>query len=574
LHVKNQPYKVVFKVTDSPPAGPRLVRFKTVSIRVIAPPPEFENVIVNPIAKNVNLQWKDHFCENVTAIQVWRRVAQYQYEQGECNIGMPHFLRYTLLTTLPGDTQGYTDSNLAIAAQYCYRIVALVGENKIPSRISMDTCLIPKPAEAPVITNVSVLETGESTGKVEVRWTPPFDIDQNQYPPPYEYKVYRSTGFGNNIFTEITPNTILDTLLIDIQNNTLDVPYEYRVTLFVPALTSESIDTSSIASSVFLKAESRPGTIELFWEAKTPWSNYIEAFPYHRIYRSTSPSGPFTLIDSVDVNENGFQYADNGKFQNEPLLENQLYYYKVLTRGSYGNPEIHEPLENFSQISNGAILDSRPPCTPVVVLEKIDCSSFSCSTDSYYNKLTWSYPDDATCVESSVTYKVFVADTEDADFVPLATTSGTSFQHDNLSSPAKCYKVATIDAVGNVSPLSDAVCNDNCAYFELPNVFTPSSPDGWNDQFASFGSDTGPLHCARFVTRVDLKVYNRWGMEVYSVSNATPEDNSILWDGSSNSGRELDAGIYFYSAEVTFDVRDPAQQQKVIKGWVHLIRSD
>ena len=504
MHVKSQPYKVVFKVTDSPPAGPRLVRFKTVSIRVIAPPPELESVNVNPIAKEVTLQWKDYFCENVAGIQVWRRVAQYQYEQPECNTGMPYFLRYTLLTTLPPDSKSYTDSHLSIGAQYCYRVVALIGENKIPSRISIDTCLIPKPAEAPVITNVSIVETSESSGKVEIRWTSPFDIDKNQYPPPYEYKVYRSTGLDQDTFTEVTSKPIRDTVYVDIQNNTEDFPYEYRVTLFVPALVNTPIDTSSIASSVFLNAEAQPGKIRLSWEANTPWYNYIQAYPYHRIYRSNvGPSGPFNLIDSVDVNENGFQYTDNGKFQNQSLIENQLYYYKVLTRGSYGNPEIIAPLENFSQIAGSTILDSRPPCTPIVALEQTDCSAFTCSPDNYYNKLTWSYPDDVPCLEESLTYRVFVAETENDEFVPLATISGNSFQHNNLSSLAMCYAVAAIDAVGNISPMSEPVCNDNCPYFELPNVFTPGSPDGWNDQLEAFGAETGttgvPVSSSRLI---------------------------------------------------------------------------
>ncbi|HZB13250.1 MAG TPA: gliding motility-associated C-terminal domain-containing protein [Chryseolinea sp.] len=573
LHVKNQPYKVVFKVTDSPPSGPRLVRFKTVSIRVIAPPPELENVTINPVAKKVTLGWKSYPCENVSGFQVWRRVAQYKYEQPECNVGMPHFLRYTLLTTLPGDVQNYTDSDLAIAAQYCYRIVALIGENNIPSRISLDTCFIPKPAEAPVITNVSILETSESSGKVEVRWTSPFDIDQNQYPPPYEYKVYRSTGFGQNDFIEVTSSPIRDTVLIDTQN-TAHFAHEYRIILFVPTLTNLPIDTSSVASSVFLTAQAQPGKIKLSWEAQTPWSNYLQAYPYHRIYRSNNNSaGPFILIDSVDVNENGFQYIDNGRFQGQALQENQLYYYKILTRGSYGNPELIEPLENYSEISNGTILDSKPPCTPIVAIDKVDCSAFNCTTDSYYNKLTWHYPDDLACSEDHVTYQVFVSDTDSGDLIPLATTSETSFQDSNLSSLAKCYVVTAIDAVGNISPVSEPVCNDNCPYFELPNVFTPS-PDGLNDQFIAFGSETGPVHCARFVLQVDLKVYNRWGMEVYSINDVIPEDNYIFWNGSTNSGKELEAGVYFYSAEVTFDVRDPAQQHKVINGWVHLIRGN
>ena len=124
---------------------------------------------------------------------------------------------------------------------------------------------------------------------------------------------------------------------------------------------------------------------------------------------------------------------------------------------------------------------------------------------------------------------------------------------------AKCYAVAAIDAAGNVSAMSTPVCNDNCPYFELPNVFTPGDENGLNDQFIAFGPKTGTSRCARFVKQVDFKVYNRWGMEIYTVVSVAPEGNYIFWDGSSNTGNEITSGVYFYSADVTFDVRNPAQ---------------
>ncbi len=572
-HVKNQEYKIVFKVTDSPPDGPKLVRFKTVAIKVIAPAPEFDALSLNPISKSLTITWKDHACENVQDIQVWRRVSEYQYEQPECNTGMPYFLHYTLLATLPPDAENYTDTNLSVGAQYCYRIVALIGDNRITSRISIDTCLIPRPAEAPVITNVSVLATSQSSGRIQVRWTSPFNIEKNQYPPPYQYKVYRSEGLGNNNFIQLSDFAQQDTVYSDDGINTQDLSYEYRVELFVPAITTGPVDTSSIASSVFLHAEPLPNKIRLSWEANTPWYNYTQAYPYHLIYRSESgPAGPFILIDSVEVNQHGFQYTDGGEFQNRVLIEDQVYYYKVLTRGSYGNPAVIAPLENFSQIVGGVVLDIKPPCIPTVVIEKTDCGNLDCATDSYYNTVSWSFEDNS-CLEDGLRYRVFVSDTENGDFESLATVAETSFQHSNLNSLAKCYSVAAIDVVGNISALSPPVCNDNCPYFELPNVFTPGSDDGRNDQLLAFGPETGGLKCARFVKQVDLKIYNRWGEEVYSVVGAVPVDSYVFWDGSSNSGRETESGVYFYSANVTFDVRDPAMQNKLIKGWVHLIRS-
>ena len=569
LHIKNQSYKVVIKITDSPPAGPRLVQFKTVFIKVIGPSPEFDTVTVNPLTKSATLKWKEYPCENLQSIQVWRRVSKYEYDQPECQTGMPALLHYQQIASLPPDADSYLDADLAVGAQYCYRIVALTTVNKIAGRISLDTCLIPKPAEAPVITNVSINETSQDNGSIEVRWTSPFDLDKSQYPPPYLYKIYRATDLTT--FVETTSNAQADTSFTDTGLNTTDLAYLYRIELYVPALTTVPVDTSSVASSVFLEATPLPGKVSLSWHANTPWYNYTFKHPHHLIYRSVSRGGPFTLIDSVNVNENGFHYIDSGKFQNVPLAGDRPYYYKILTRGSYGNPSIDEPLENFSQIAASATLDIEPPCSPIIAMEPTDCKSLDCSLDSYYNQLTWSLADN--CLEEGLTFRIFVSDTEEGGFEPLVTVNGNSFLHENLVSLAKCYRVAAIDAVGNISALSAPVCNDNCPYFELPNVFTPGSEDGFNDLFHDFGSEVGDKNCSRFVKQIDLTVFNRWGEKVYSVTAADPVNKAILWDGSSDSGKDVESGIYFYSADVTFDVRDVSQQKKLYKGWVHLIRN-
>jgi hypothetical protein len=93
-----------------------------------------------------------------------------------------------------------------------------------------------------------------------------------------------------------------------------------------------------------------------------------------------------------------------------------------------------------------------------------------------------------------------------------------------------------------------------------------------NEAFLAFGPDNGTTRCSRFVKQVDLTIYNRWGEEIYSISTNEPNANR-LWDGSVDSGREAESGIYYYNASVTFDVRDPSQQNKLFKGWIHLIRN-
>lgn len=570
LHVKNQPYNIVFKITDSPPAGPALVQFKTVSIRIIAPPPTINNVDVNPVNKKVTITWDSYGCENATVVQVWRRLAEVAYNEQECDTGIPGFLRYTLIATLPGASTSYVDEDIASGAQYCYRLIALIGDNKVESRVSVDTCLSPITVQAPVITNVSVTETDNINGSVLIRWTKPFGLDQSLYPEPYTYRVIRSL-ISDDEWLPVS-DFLSDTVYTDNAINTDELQYVYKVVLFVPSISGTAVDTSSAASTVRLAATPDVNGVTLTWQAMTPWYNFSDTHRYHLIYRSdTGPEGTFVLIDSVNVNESGFTYTDNGEFQNRPLQEDVVYHYKVLTRGTYGNPKILNPLENQSQISGSMIRDVRPPCSPTVKIELTDCNAFNCTIDDYYNRISWTF-EDPGCEENDISYRIYAAPAGSEEFAEISNTSETSFQHENLATLAYCYRVATVDAAGNLSEFSPPVCNDNCPWFELPNIITPDDMNGLNDQLISFGSESGTNRCTRFVKEVRLKIFNRWGLEVYSAHIEDPQPEQIYWDGSSNAGKKLDGGLYFYSASVTFDAFTPASRHKTFKGWIELVR--
>lgn len=67
----------------------------------------------------------------------------------------------------------------------------------------------------------------------------------------------------------------------------------------------------------------------------------------------------------------------------------------------------------------------------------------------------------------------------------------------------------------------------------MPNVFTPNG-DGTNDYFALRQVDAAVLG------RINLRVYSRWGQEVYQT-----QDPNFRWDGRFD-GRDLAAGVYLY----------------------------
>lgn len=608
-HVKDQHYQVVFKISDDPDTGPSLVTFETWKIKVIAPAPILDTAIVVLPQRHVILNWEPYECyENASMMQVWRRVAETNFSPDECQTGMPETLGFTLIATIPIQNSlgqpviTYTDTNngkgLEANAQYCYRLVAIYPQPRGgESYVSIEKCIDPIETSEPVITKVSVLKTGETDGVVRIEWTPP--LDSSDFPPPYQFQLQRAK---NSTFTPISSivavSSIMDdTVFTDGDVNTYDEQYFYRVLLFsVPISTTVPVDTSSTASSVWLELNPQKGKIQLNWNGVVPWSNQLQSHPMHHIYRGPegADESAMVLIDSVNVLEDGLTYLDEGKLGGLPgdsLNGDVEYCYRVMTRGGYGNPAIAEPLENFSQINCAMPTDSVAPCKPTLTQFEV-CKNFAidygCDAVLFSNMLRWSVPE-GICKEDIRRYKLYYATTENGfyELIPGAdNVVDTFFLHANLATLAYCYRVVAVDRSGNESEMSDPVCNDNCPYYELPNVFSPNG-DNCNDLFRAFGDDlnlgedpTCPeidaedLRCARFVLRVDFTVYNRWGKKVFSYVGQQGNENSIYirWDGRDEKGRELATAVYFYVAEVTYDVIDPKDRVKIVKGWVHLVR--
>jgi len=600
-HIQDQPYQVVFKVSDKSDKGPTLVQFKTWNIRVVGPAPKWQTAQVDLGTRTANLKWEDYACKaNAVTMQIWRRVDQYVFDPPECVTGMPDYLGYSLIKEIPiNSATTYSDNNngrgLSVGAAYCYRLVAVFPQpGGGESYVSKEICLPPILADAPVITNVTVDVTNRTNGQVTVKWRPPFEASIIQFPPPYTYEVQRAEGFSGDIkLTSVFPGRRPDTVWVDTGINTLETVFNYRVTAY--ASNGTRVDVSPTASTVRLEANSQFLRIALSWNADVPWSNQTQDYPKHLIYRgpANATEGNILLIDSIDVNQYQFNYIDSGQYNNEPLKDTELYCYRVMTRGSYGNPRINEPLTNYSQIICAQPNDDEAPCTPQLAIEARDCEEYiqtaSCGVNVYSNVLTWNRPADQKCRDDIQKYKIYKAINTEGDFTELAMVADTFFVDSNLPSFAACYKISALDRAGNESDLSESFCFDNCPYYELPNVFTPND-DKCNDLFSAFsdrvasevgedgqtpcGQDLNDLRkrCARFVLSVDFRVYNRWGKEIYNYQSGGERSIYIDWDGKDNNGKELAGAVYYYNAEVTFDAVDPSKQKQNIKGWVHLIR--
>ncbi len=588
LHVRQQPYQVVFKITDNPPQGPKLVNFKIWNIKVVAPAPQWIKTELNLVKRYGELEWSDYVCPNADKIQIWRKVDSYPYSPGLCSPGLPKFLGYNLIAEVNPTETSYTDTNLGrglmVGATYCYRIMAYFNAPaSTPSIVSLEKCIGPIEADAPVITHVSVEKTDSLQGKIRISWRSPFAINEVQFPKPYEYEIYRAAGFVGDTSIGVV-GRVTDTTFVDTGVDSYNKIFNYRIVLYSQPQNSSgmiAVDTSAIASSEWLRAMAGVKQIELSWRDSVPWSNVAQKRPYHLIYRSIeSPNEQdMVLLDSVNVTENGFYFLDG---KEEPLEDDKRYSYRILTRGTYGNPKI-KLQENFSQVVTTYPVNDLLPCLQELEVSIVNCDEYlnsdNCSQTEFTNTLSWALKDLPGCRRDIVSYNIYTTTSPDEEFVLLANVKGALYQDTGLPSFARCYKVSAIDVLGQEGPRSDSVCNDNCPYYLLPNVFTPNE-DGHNDVFsANFDIDTNAesgappltIRCPRFVRSVVFKVYNRWGNEVYQF-NSSVGNTSIEWNGIGSDGQHVSEGVYFYRAEVVFERLYPRDRQKEITGWVHVVR--
>ncbi|OEK06214.1 T9SS type B sorting domain-containing protein [Roseivirga misakiensis] len=595
-HIRERPYQVQFKISDDSPdtSGPSLSEFATWNITVVAPAPTgLSGAVTN--GGGIQLVWDQYQVSNLDpVIQVWRRIDSFDFSPTDCNTGIPDGA-YELITEVPSSQTNTVDNNnVRAGTNYCYRLVAkfplpLGGESYASTEFCIST-----PIDRALITNVSIEETDQTNGEIFIKWTSPLDIDDDVYPPPYQYSLMRFEGqSGTANGTLVT--TTQDNSFVDTNLNTLNDTYNYRVELYTVANPNNLIAISEPASTVRLSALAVQDAIEVNWRANVPWNNQVSSAPYHYIYRNRTDTdatdlGNFVLIDSVDTRSTSFVYTDNGRFNNIPLKEEVEYCYFVTTQGSYGNDRIESPLQNNSQEICAVPGDEVPPINPDILVDNNpdrididgnsailitpdDCQNIAntpCNYDNFSNTVEWV----ANSTDNDLAgYRVYFSESGLNDsFSFLAFTEDTEYAHNGLSSLKGCYRITTVDRSGNESDFSETICFDNCPYYRLPNTFTPNA-DTRNDTFSAFNEPNS--ECPRFVKEVEFRVFNRWGgKEIYSYSTCgeTEPDIFINWDGRDKNGKVLPEGTYYYHAVVTFDVLDEAKRTQEFRNWVKIIR--
>ena len=465
------------------------------------------------------------------------------------------------------DKYYYLDTDVERGRTYCYRILAEFAKttptgaytyNVVESLPSEEEC-VQLSRDVPLITNVSVLETDQDVGEMEVCWSKPKaeDLDTLLNPGPYRYEVLRAIGFTTNpddfqpigvSFTSATFAEANDTCFVDTGLSTSKEAYSYIVNFYV-AGQSEPLGATNPASSVFLTIAPTDNTNSLSWEEQVPWDNFE-----YIIYRLNNNTGEFDSITTVSENS----YLDRG------LVNGREYCYKIESIGSYGVDGIINPILNYSQEVCEIPIDNVPPCPPTLTVDNICDEAISCTNeDDLKNTLNWVNPMDL-CEETDdvVGYNIYFSPFEGTEFGLIASfdDSGVlSFEHKPERGIAGCYAVTAVDTFNNESALSNIICVDNCPFYSLPNTFTPNG-DGMNDIFKPY-----PF-C--FIESVEFKVFNRWGQAVFDTS-----DPNLNWDGTNYQGKELSEGVYYYTCRVNEQrVSGITQSTTILSGYIELIR--
>lgn len=543
-HIRKQPWSALFRAEDdNPEVG--LTDYEESKITIVAPAPQ--NLNSSASSNTIFLTWDNYVCSNAQGFEIYRRTDSYNFTPAQCETGMPAYAGYTLIETLEGsEKNSYLDNNqgpgLTQGYNYCYRIVAYFDDGS-KSYVSNETCteLV---KGTPIFTQTSVEYTHPQNGSIHLTWMNPTEFDNIQYPGPYKYVLESSDDlYGENYQNPVNIYGTTDTSYIDTIINTQDNPKSYRLTFYnINGVNLEQIGTPAYSASIFAKTYSGDRKIRIEIKNNTPWKNYS-----YVIYRKTADENCIPSVSQFD----SIGFTPTNLFTDYNLINGNNYIYKVKSIGEYELDYIPKPLINFSQEVCASPHDTIAPCKLAIQPES-NCTQF-------YNTVRWTLND--TCENDIDNYLIFYTPTYEGKYELIATiddNTATYYNHFPESTLAGCYVVSPQDSAGNYTKPEDLTktCIDNCNYYELPNVFTPDG-DGKNDKFIPF-----PY---KFVEKIDLIIYNRWGNEVFRTN-----DPDINWDGTDiNSGKAVSDGVYYYICDV-YEKRLTGTELRNIAGFVRI----
>ncbi len=539
-NIRSQAYFMMFKASDN--YGVPATYSDGFFLKVNAPEPE--NVLIAQEGRDAfRISWDLDSCRLATKYFIFRRIDSSGWMPDRCETGIAAEAGFKQIGVLnliqsPGANSFLDNDNgkgLSPMVNYCYRIVALYpardgsglvhGGRVDYSYASAEVCenII---RSKPVITQTSVLKTSSTNGIIRIEYLRPDTLDTVIYKAPYQLIFSKKNNAESAFlsFSQYTFNSfesIKDSFLLDSGINTLDSQWTYQIGFYSNTnTTSTFVDNSPTASSIYAVAYATDKANILTFQVTVPWQN--DTFV---IYRKNA----LNLFDSIGYSTSN-TFTDNG-------LENGVNYcYLTKSIGKYSLLPLK--IENLSQEICAIPIDTISPCPPPLVVAP-PCDGFA----EFSNKLSWT-KDSSDCNKDILQYYLFFKSSPDSNFVKIDSVPfGMNHYEDNRpflkKSIAGCYAITAVDSNGNESRIASQFCVDNCPVYVLPNVFTPNKdPDNFNDLLQPF-----PY---RFIDKISLKIYNRWGSLVFKTENL-----DIQWDGTDQiTHAKLPPGVYYYTCDV------------------------
>jgi gliding motility-associated-like protein len=526
-HIRRNPYDILFKARDIHPEV-SLTSFATSRVLVMAPP--VQNLQATAFGNGINLQWTPYSCSNLKGFRIYRSLGQSSWTPLQCEMGVSPSSGYQLIATInqANATTFRDDANgqgLATGNEYCYLVTATFLDGA-ESKASNPSCARLR-RDLPVMTHISNDSLELNSGKVLVVWSKPTELDTQQFPGPYEYRLFRLNGLtGTNPVLVHTAQGINDTTYADIGinlNNQSDgLCYEVQLV----SVSAGDIGTSRRASSVLLSARATDKSVILNWQAVVPWNNSRT-----EIYFKTPTSGAFTLLGTTTGNT--WRHAN--------LTNGMTYTYYVRTIGAYNSSGFINPIVNYSNLLNVVPIDDKAPCPPTLSVVP-DCERIQ-------NLLTWNRLPDS-CGYDLKRIQIYFSTKPDGAYTLIDSLGPNtlSYLHHKERFVIGCYYLTVADSTGNVSDASNKVCvdYDACPLYEIPNFFSPNG-DGINDELIPIGFPN--KNPAANINRIDLTIFNRWGNIVF-----TTDKPEIRWNGKvGGNGSDVADGTYLYVCDVYFE---------------------
>lgn len=537
---RDLPYRLYLRAEDD--GDPHLSSVRVVSIKVMAPAVAFTRAEAERTA--IGLSWNRTPSPHAVSYMLYRRdFSAEESAYDSCQTGLADS-SYRFLVSLPVTDTSYTDYTVEEGREYCYRTVVGFPDGSL-SRRSDPVCL-QMANFAPLITRVSVEETDVYQGKNRVCWRAPEDVDSSLV-GDWTYHLYSGPDSDSLEWVADIP---FDTCVCypDSILNTEKIRYFYRV----------SLDTlsGSAVSSVYLTAVGKPGRVELRWIYDQPWKQL--AF---LIYRCLEDSAFFAVVDTV--------YQDSYVDRNVEAGRTYAYYVEAI--GSYASARFPQLLRNKSNRVEAKVLEMEP-CKPYLFLLHSSCNPLSNTLawdfDSLYDPsaspvgglFSMDAEEREECGQSVSYYELYRKKSTEKEYRWLATVQEQEYEDTEPGSLFCSYRVVGISSQEKEGPSSNELLVDNwhCFAYELPNVFTPNS-DGINDVWRAKDP--------RFVEIFEIRVVNRWGVEVFRST-----DPLFEWNGKlGNTGKDCPDGPYFYFAQFKVQV-DGRVLKKEQSGSVTILR--